>query len=252
MILIKSSRELERMRRAGRLVAECHAALAERIRPGITTAELDAFVEDYIRRRGGTPTYKGYRGFPASICTSVNDVVCHGIPGRQRLREGDVITVDVGVTLDGYHGDSAWTYAVGEVSPEARRLMEIGEACLNAGIAQARPGNRLGDIGHAIQSLAEAHGYGVVRDFVGHGIGRRLHEDPDVPHFGTPGTGIPLRAGMTLCIEPMITLGDWRVLIDDDGWTARTRDGSLSVQYEHTIAITEGEAEILTTLGGSS
>lgn len=246
MILIKSARELELMRRAGRLVAECHAALAERIRPGVTTAELDAFVEDYLRRRGGVPTYKGYRGFPASICASVNDVVCHGIPGRQRLREGDVITVDIGVTLEGYHGDSAWTYAVGQVSQEAQRLMEIGEACLMAGIDQARPGNRLGDVAHAIQSLAEGHGYGVVRDFVGHGIGRQLHEDPDVPHFGKPGTGVRLRPGMTLCIEPMITLGDWRVTIDDDGWTARTLDGSLCVQYEHTIAVTEGEAEILT------
>lgn len=246
MILIKSARELELMRRAGRLVAECHAALAERIRPGVTTAELDAFVEDYLRRRGGVPTYKGYRGFPASICASVNDVVCHGIPGRQRLREGDVITVDIGVTLEGYHGDSAWTYAVGQVSQEAQRLMEIGEACLMAGIDQARPGNRLGDVAHAIQSLAEGHGYGVVRDFVGHGIGRQLHEDPDVPHFGKPGTGVRLRPGMTLCIEPMITLADWRVTIDDDGWTARTLDGSLCVQYEHTIAVTEGEAEILT------
>lgn len=246
MILIKSARELELMRRAGRLVAECHAALAERIRPGVTTAELDAFVEDYLRRRGGVPTYKGYRGFPASICASVNDVVCHGIPGRQRLREGDVITVDIGVTLEGYHGDSAWTYAVGQVSEQAQRLMEIGEACLMAGIDQARPGNRLGDVAHAIQSLAEGHGYGVVRDFVGHGIGRQLHEDPDVPHFGKPGTGVRLRPGMTLCIEPMITLGDWRVTIDDDGWTARTLDGSLCVQYEHTIAVTEGEAEILT------
>jgi len=246
VILIKSARELDLMRQAGRLVAECHAALAPRIRPGVTTAELDAFVEDFLRRHGGIPTYKGYRGYPASICTSVNDEVCHGIPGRRRLREGDVITVDIGVTLNGYHGDSAWTYAVGEVSEEARRLMEVGEACLWAGIAQAREGSRLGDIGHAIQSLAESHGCGVVRDFVGHGIGRRLHEDPDVPHFGTPGTGVRLRAGMTLCIEPMITLGDWRVTIDDDGWTARTADGSLCVQYEHTIAVTDGEPEILT------
>ncbi|HEX6988518.1 MAG TPA: type I methionyl aminopeptidase, partial [Bacillota bacterium] len=163
MILIKSDRELELMRRAGRLVAECHAVLARRIRPGVTTGELDAFVEGYLRRRGGIPTYQGYRGYPASICTSVNDVVCHGIPGSLKLTEGDIITVDIGVTLDGYHGDSAWTYAVGEVSEDARRLMEIGEACLMTGIDQARAGNRLGDVGHSIQALAEEHGLGVVR-----------------------------------------------------------------------------------------
>lgn len=230
------------------MVAECHAALAERIQPGVSTRELDRLVEQILKEKGATPSFKGYRGFQYATCVSVNDVVCHGFPGSRRLKSGDVVTVDIGAYFKGYHGDSAWSYAVGEVSPEVRRLMEVTHEALMAGIAAAQPGNRMGDIGHAIQSLAEAHGYGVVRDFIGHGVGQDLHEPPEVPHFGTPGTGITLRPGMTIAIEPMITMGDWQVKIDDDGWTARTVDGSVCVQYEHTIAITENGPVILTTL----
>lgn len=248
MIKLKSAREIAIMREAGRIVAECHAALAERVVPGVSTRELDSFVESLLRKKGATPSFKGYHGFPASICTSINDVICHGIPGSQRLKDGDVITIDIGAFYQGYHGDSAWTYAVGQVSPEIQKLMDVTLASLMAGIEQARSGNRLGDISHAIQSLAESHGYGVVREFTGHGVGQEMHEDPQVPHYGSPGTGRELRAGMTLAIEPMITMGDWRCTIDADGWTARTVDGSICVQYEHTVAITPDGPEILTQL----
>lgn len=236
------------MREAGRIVAECHAALAERVEPGVSTRELDRFVEKFLRDRGATPSFKGYRGFPGSICVAVDDVICHGIPSSRRLKAGQVITIDVGAYYQGYHGDSAWTYAVGEVSPEIRKLMEVTQQALYAAIDVARPGNRIGDIGHAIQSLVEAHGFGVVREFIGHGVGQGLHEPPEVPHYGTPNTGIALRPGMTIAIEPMVTLGDYRVQIDDDGWTARTVDGSICVQYEHTVLITENGPEILTKL----
>ena len=234
------------MREAGRLVAQCHAALVERVKPGVSTRELDRFVEEFLKERGATPSFKGYRGFPGSICVSVDDVICHGIPSRDRLRAGQVITIDIGAHYKGYHGDSAWTYAVGEVSPEIQKLMDVTREALFAGIAAAQPGNRIGDIGHAIQSLAESHGYGVVRDFIGHGLGQDLHEAPEVPHYGTPGTGFALRPGMTIAIEPMITLGDYHVRVDADGWTARTVDASICVQYEHTIAITDNGPEILT------
>lgn len=248
LIKLKSAREIAIMREAGRIVAECHAALAERVQPGVSTRELDRFVEQFLKDRGATPSFKGYRGFPGSICVSVDDVICHGIPGRDRLKAGQVITIDIGAYYKGYHGDSAWTYAVGEVSPEIRQLMDVTQQCLFAGIEAARVGNRIGDIGHAIQTLAESHGYGVVRDFIGHGLGQELHESPEVPHYGTPGTGLALRSGMTIAIEPMITLGDYRVKVDPDGWTARTSDGSICVQYEHTIAITDNGPEILTKL----
>lgn len=248
LIKLKSAREVAIMRDAGRIVAECHAALAERVQPGVSTRELDRFVEQFLKERGATPSFKGYRGFPGSICVSVDDVICHGIPGPRRLKPGEVITIDIGAHYKGYHGDSAWTYAVGEVSPEIQKLMAVTRDALFAGIAAARAGNRIGDIGHAIQSLAEAHGYGVVRDFIGHGLGQDLHEAPEVPHYGTPGTGFTLRPGMTIAIEPMITTGDYHVQIDGDGWTARTADSSICVQYEHTIAITDNGPEILTLL----
>lgn len=248
MTKLKSPQEIAIMREAGRIVAECHAALADRVRPGVSTAELDGFVEVLIRRRGATPSFKGHEGFPATICVAVNDVICHGIPGDDRLDDGDVITIDIGASYQGYHGDSAWTYAVGKVSPDVARLMDVSRRALFAGIAQARPGNRLGDIGHAIETLAESHGMGVVREFIGHGVGQSLWENPPVPHFGKPGTGLPLRSGMTIAIEPMITLGDWRATVDPDGWTARTVDCSLCAQYEHTIAITEDGPIILTEL----
>lgn len=248
MIKLKSARELAIMREAGRIVAECHAALAERVQPGISTRELDRFIEKFLKERGATPSFKGYRGFPGSICVSVDDVICHGIPSSTRLRAGQVITIDVGAYYQGYHGDSAWTYAVGEISPEVQNLMEVTQQALYAGIAAAQPGNRIGDIGHAIQSVAEPHGYGVVRDFIGHGLGQELHEAPEVPHYGTPNTGFLLRPGMTIAIEPMITLGAYEVKVDADGWTARTVDGSICVQYEHTVAITENGPEIFTKL----
>lgn len=248
LIRLKSQREIAIMRDAGRIVAECHAALAEKIEPGITTKELDEFVEQFLLKHNATPSFKGYNGFPASICASVDDVICHGFPSRKRLKAGQVVTIDIGAYYKGYHGDSAWTYAVGEVSPSVQELMRVTEEALYAAIAVALPGNRMGDIGHAIQSLAESHGFGVVRDYIGHGVGQDLHEPPEVPHYGQPGTGITLRSGMTIAIEPMITLGDWRSKLDPDGWTARTVDGSICVQYEHTIAITDNGPEILTKL----
>ena len=250
MIKLKSQRELAIMREAGAIVAGCHAVLKDYVKPGISTAELDQVAENFLRQKGATPSFKGYRGFPASICTSINDVVCHGIPGSQLLQPGDVISIDIGAYYKGYHGDSAWTYAVEPVDPKIAHLMAIGEECLYAGIAQAVDGNRMGDLAHAVQSVAEGHGYGVVRDFVGHGIGRDLHEPPEVYHAGEPNTGIHLTTGMVLCIEPMITMGDWRVTMDPDGWTVRTRDGSIAVQFEHTVAITDQGPEILTQLPG--
>lgn len=252
MTTLKSPREIAIMREAGRIVAECHAALKERIEPGVSTRELDRFVEQFLRSKGATPSFKNYQVgnlvYPASICVAVNDVICHGIPGPSRLKPGDVITIDIGAYYKGYHGDSAWTYAVGQVSPEVARLMEVTQDCLYAGIAQTKAGNRVGDVGHAIQSLAESHGFGVVRDFTGHGLGQKLHEPPTVPHFGVPGTGAQLKVGMTIAIEPMITLGTWEIKMDPDGWTARTADQSICVQYEHTVAITDEGPVILTEL----
>lgn len=248
MIKLKSPREIAIMRDAGRIVAECHAALAEHVKAGVSTLELDRLVEGWIRQRGASPSFKGHNGFPGSICVAVNDVICHGIPGKYRLKPGDVITIDIGAFYKGYHGDSAWTYTVGDVSPAVRGLMETTLECLHAGIARAVPGSRIGDIGQAIQSLAEGRGMGVVRDFTGHGVGQDLWESPPIPHYGTPGTGVMLRSGMVLAIEPMITLGDWRSRVDADGWTARTVDGSTCVQYEHTVAVTDDGPVILTVL----
>jgi methionyl aminopeptidase len=246
MIVRKSHAEIEKMASAGRVVAETIAHVGERLEPGITTGELDRIAEDFIRSRGGVPTSMGYRGYPAAICISPNEVVVHGIPGAHVVADGDVITIDVGVTLDGFIADSAFTFPVGEVEPEAQRLLETGREALAAGIAQARPGNRVGDISAAVQRLVEANGFAVVRSLVGHGVGRSYHEDPHIPNFGEPGRGPLLSEGMTIAIEPMITAGGADVYVADDDWTISTEDGSLSCHFEHTVAITAEGPLILT------
>lgn len=249
MIILKSPEEIRLLRRAGRLVAEAHARVAELVRPGVTTAELDQAVEELIRKAGGIPTFKGYQGYPASICTSVDHEVIHGIPGPRRLEEGQIVSVDIGATLDGYVGDSAWTYPVGEVAPDVRRLLEVTEEALYRGIDAARVGNRISDIGHAVQSFVEAHGYSVVREFVGHGVGRSMHEDPQVPNYGKPGRGPRIKAGMCLAIEPMVNMGKHHVRILEDQWTAVAVDGLPSAHFEHTVIVTEDGPEILTRRG---
>ncbi|HEY8425471.1 MAG TPA: type I methionyl aminopeptidase [Limnochordales bacterium] len=246
MIVLKRPDEIARMRAAGRIVGQLLEEIGRRIRPGVTTAELDRFAEAFIRERGAIPSFKGYRGYPASICTSVNEQVVHGIPGDRPLREGDILSVDVGVVLDGYHGDAARTFPVGEVDERARRLLEVTEQALWAGIEQARVGRHLSDIGHAIQRLVESAGLSVVREFVGHGIGRQMHEEPQVPNYGLPGRGVRLRAGMTLAIEPMVNEGASDVTILEDQWTAVTVDGSRSAHFEHTVAITDDGPVVLT------
>jgi methionyl aminopeptidase len=246
VIIRKSPQEIERMARAGEVVADVLALLGERARPGVTTEELDALADEFIRSRGGTPTFKGYRGYPASICTSPNDMVVHGIPGMFALSEGDVLSVDVGVTLDGFVADSAYTFPVGDISPDAERLLEGCKAALAGGIEQCRPGNRLSDISHAIQVVTEEHGFSVVRSLVGHGVGRSMHEEPQIPNFGEPGRGPLLSPGMTFAIEPMINAGGAEVVIHEDEWSISTSDGSLSAHFEHTVAITEDAPRILT------
>lgn len=248
MIVTKSRHEIEIMREAGKVVAGCHAALADFIRPGITTMEIDTFVENFIRKHQMEPAQKGYHGYPYASCTSVNDVVCHGFPGDYRLRDGDIITVDMVALYKGLHADSAWSYAVGSISPEAQKLMDVTKESLFKGIEQAVAGNQISDIGHAIQTYAEAQGFAVVRDYIGHGIGRNMHESPEVLHYGPPHKGARLKKGMTLTIEPMVNIGTYECSLDEDGWTARTADGSLSIQYEHTLAITDNGADILTQL----
>lgn len=234
------------MARAGKVVHGCLAVLREAAKPGVTTAELDRRAEDFIRSHGGVPTFKGYRGFPASICTSLNDMIVHGIPGDVHLREGDILSIDVGVTLDEFVADSATTVAIGEVAPEARALMEATHESLNRAIEQCREGRRVGDISHAVQSYVEARGYSVVRNLVGHGIGRDMHEDPQVPNFGPPGKGPRLVEGMVLAIEPMVNMGGYQVEMGDDGWAVYTKDGSLSAHYEHTVAVTKNGPRVLT------
>ncbi|GAP61889.1 MAG: type I methionyl aminopeptidase [Ardenticatenia bacterium] len=248
MIVIKSPREIAIMREAGRLVAQAHEIVRELLKPGITTREIDEKVEAFIRSQNAEPSFKGYHGYPASTCISINEELVHGIPGERRIEEGDIVSVDIGVYYKGYHGDSAWTYAVGPISPVAQRLLEVTERSLYAGIEQARPGNRLSDIGHAVQKVVEAAGFSVVREYVGHGIGREMHEDPQVPNYGEPGRGPRLRPGMTLAIEPMVCVGDWRTRVLSDKWTVVSADGSLTAHFEHTVAITEDGPEILTVL----
>ena len=246
-VIKKTPAEIEAMKAAGRLSAAVLREVGARCVPGMTTLELDEFAEDYIRSHGGTPTFKGYGGFPGSICASINEQVVHGIPSSKvRLKSGDIISIDVGATVDGWAGDNAWTFAVGKVAPDVKRLLNVTEECMWAGISAARPGNKLGDIGHAVQTHAEAHGYGVVRDLTGHGIGREMHEDPSVPNFGEAGHGVRIRQGMTFCIEPMIAMGRWQVHELSDGWTIVTNDHSPAAHYEHTIAVTNGLPELLT------
>jgi methionyl aminopeptidase len=246
VIIRKSPAEIERMARAGRVVADTHALVGEAIRPGVTTAELDKLAEEYIRSQGGVPTFLGYKGFPASLCLSPNDMVVHGIPGGYRLEEGDILSVDVGVTLDGFVADAAFTHAVGSVPQETTRLLEVGQQALAAGVAQARAGNRLTDISHAVQTTTEAAGYSVIRSLVGHGVGRSMHEDPQIPNFGAPGRGPLLQPGMTLAIEPMINAGGPEIVLHDDQWSISTADGTLSCHFEHTVAVTESGPRILT------
>jgi methionyl aminopeptidase len=247
VIIRKSSSEIETMASAGRIVADTIALLGENLRPGMTTAELDELADEYIRSQGGTSSFLDYRGYPASICTSPNDVVVHGIPDGTTLSEGDILSVDVGVILDGFVADSAYTFPVGDVPPRAERLLEGCQAALAAGIAQCRPGNRLSDVSHAIQKATEEAGFSVVRSLVGHGIGRSMHEDPQIPNYGPPGRGPELAAGMTLAIEPMINAGTPDVYLHDDGWSISTADGSLSAHFEHTVAVTDEGPRVLTS-----
>jgi len=246
MVIRKSRREIEKMAGAGRVVAEVLERMGEVVEPGITTADLDRIAEQLIRDRGGVPTFKGYNGFPASLCTSPNSMVVHGIPGPYRLEEGDMMSVDVGVTLDGFVADSAYTFAVGEIDDDAQLLLDVCRAALEAAVAEARPGNRIGDISAAVQRTTEAAGFSVIRSLVGHGVGRSMHEEPQVPNFGEPGRGLELAPGMTTAIEPMITAGRPDVHVADDGWSISTNDDSLSAHFEHTVAVTDDGPLVLT------
>lgn len=252
MIYKKSPEEIALMARAGRVVADTLDRLQEALRPGVTTAELDRLAAEAIAAAGGEASFLGYRGFPASICTSPNEVIVHGIPSEEVvLEEGDIVSIDVGVFMGGFHADSAWTFAVGDVSTEIAELLKVTEAALDAALEQCEPGKRLGDVGHAVQAVVEAAGFSVVREYVGHGVGRNLHEDPHVPNYGTPGRGAPLTPGMTLAIEPMVNLGEpWTETLAD-GWTVVTADRSPSAHFEHTVAIVEGGRQVLTARGGT-
>lgn len=247
MITIKTPSEIEKMRAAGAIVRDTLLMIEEYVKPGISTAELDAKVEEFIRKSGAIPSFKNYNGFPASACISIDEVVVHGIPSERQLKEGEIVSVDVGAIYKGYQGDAARTFAVGKVDDDKRKLMEVTRQSFFEGIKNAREGRRLGDIGHAIQEYCEGYGYGVVREMAGHGIGRHMHEDPIIPNYGAAGTGVLLKKGYTLAIEPMITLGSPAIKINQyDGWTCSTRDGKPSAHYENTILITGDEPEILT------
>ncbi|MGG7178944.1 type I methionyl aminopeptidase [Clostridium paraputrificum] len=248
MIIIKNNHEIDLMRDAGRIVAETLLLVEEKVKPGITTAELDRIAEEFITKHGAKPSFKGLYGFPSSLCISVNEQVVHGIPGAYILKEGDIISVDCGALLNGFHGDAARTFPVGKVSQEAQKLIDVTRDCFFEGIKFAQVGNRLTDISHEIQSYVEDSGFSVVRDFVGHGIGKNVHEDPEVPNFGRPGRGPKLSAGMVLAIEPMINIGSYRVRTLEDDWTVVTSDGSLSAHYENTVAILPDGPEILTLI----
>ena len=248
MIMVKTATDLAAMRRAGQAAAQALQTVVAGVRPGATTAQLDRIAEARIRELGGEPSFLGYRGFPASICTSVNDEVVHGIPGPRRLVEGEIISLDLGVVLDGFHGDLAVTVPVGKVSPAVARLLRVTAEALEIGIRAIRPEGRLGDVGAAIQRYVEQHGFSVVREFAGHGIGRKLHEDPQIPNFGSPGNGVVLRRGMTLAIEPMVNMGTSEVVMDPDGWTVRTRDHKPSAHFEHTVAVGDEGPIVLTRL----
>lgn len=248
-VIIKSPQEIDLMRQAGQVVAKTIKVLLKEVRPGITTGELDAIAHKCMLEAGSKPSFLGYRGFPATICTSINEEIVHGIPGKRILREGDILSLDVGAIVGGYHGDSATTVGVGKITPEAEKLLRVSEGSLTAAIRQCRAGARMGDVSWAVQQYAEGQGFSVVKEYVGHGIGRALHEEPSVPNFGAPGKGMVLKPGMVLAIEPMVNVGEWRTRLLDDNWTVVTEDGSLSAHFEHTVAITEGEPEVLTARG---
>ncbi|MEW6615320.1 MAG: type I methionyl aminopeptidase [Thermodesulfobacteriota bacterium] len=248
MIILKSKEEIELLRKSNWIVVHILKALRKIIKPGITTLELDSYAEEQIKKRGAIPAFKGYRGFPASLCVSVNEQLVHGIPDSRRLKEGDIVSLDLGVVLNGFYGDAAITVPVGKISQEAARLLDVTQNALYKGIEQAKAGGRLHDISYAIQSWVEGNGFSVVRDFVGHGIGRNLHEEPQIPNFGLPNRGVQLKAGMVLALEPMVNVGTWRVKVEPDGWTVVTMDGSLCAHFEHTIAITDDGPDILTLI----
>lgn len=248
MIILKSSDEIEKMRRASRIVAEVIQELEPMVRPGVTTRDLDRRAEELMKKKGASPAFKGYRGYPCVLCTSVNETVVHGIPDNRSLKEGDIVGIDCGVVVDGFYGDSARTFAVGRIDEASQRLLDVTRESLDRGIEAMSVGNRIHDISWAVQACVEAAGFSVVRDFVGHGIGRSLHEDPQVPNFGKPQTGIKLSAGMVLAIEPMVNAGGPEVKVLDDGWTAVTIDGRRSAHFEHTIALTEKGAEVLSRI----
>ena len=249
MITIKNETQIEKMRKAGELLHSVLEALRAEIEPGVTTLHLDQMAEKLIRQAGAIPSFKGFEGFPYSICASVDDQVVHGFSNKKKLRQGQLLSVDCGLILDGWQSDSAFSVLVGGGSPEAQKLIDVTEECFWIGANMAREGNRVGDLSHAIQMHAEKHGYGVIRDLCGHGIGQEMHEDPSVPNFGRPGRGVKLQKGMTIAIEPMIAMGTWRVFLDDDGWTVHTQDGKLCSHYEHTVLVTDGEPEILSYPG---
>ncbi|TYR78542.1 type I methionyl aminopeptidase [Priestia megaterium] len=248
MIICKTPREIAIMREAGRIVALTHQELKKHIQPGITTKELDAIAEKIIRQHDAIPSFKGYNGFRGSICASVNEELVHGIPGKRKLNEGDIISIDIGAKYNGYHGDSAWTYGVGKISEESQQLLDVTEQSLYKGLEQAKPGERLSNISHAIQTYAESQNFSIVREYVGHGVGQELHEDPQIPHYGPPNKGPRLRPGMVLAVEPMVNAGTRYVKTLSDNWTVVTVDGKMCAHFEHTIAITETGYEILTTL----
>jgi methionyl aminopeptidase len=251
VIYYKSAREVGFMRQAGHVLAGVVDMLRETVRPGLSTAEIDEEVDDFIRRHQAASAFKGYRGFPATTCISINEEVVHGIPSaHRRVKEGDIVGLDLGCIVEGYYADCAFTLAVGDVPANVQKLLDVTRESLDLAIEQCRPGRRLSDISHAVQSHVERHGFGVVRAFVGHGIGRALHEEPQVPNFGEPGRGPQLRPGMVLAIEPMVTIGSFEVKVLDDGWTAVTKDGSLAAHFEHTVAVTDGAPEVLTSVTG--
>lgn len=246
MITIKSKREIELLKIAGNIVYQTHQYLKPYIKEGITTKELDKLAEDFIRSKDATPSFKGYEGFPSTLCTSINSEVVHGFPSDRKLKNGDIISIDIGACYKGYHGDSAWTYAVGEVDDKTRKLLEDTEKSLFVGLAQVKPGNRIGDIGYAIEQYAHKHNLGVVKELCGHGVGTSVHEDPEVPNYGIPNTGSRLKEGMVIAVEPMLTLGRPDIFIHDNNWTIDTQDGSLSAHFEHTVVVTKDGYQILT------
>ena len=246
MITIKSKREIELLKNAGNIVYQTHQYLKPYIKEGITTKELDKLAEDFIRSKDATPSFKGYEGFPSTLCTSINSEVVHGFPSDRKLKNGDIISIDIGACFKGYHGDSAWTYIVGEVDDKTKQLLEDTEKSLFVGLEQVKPGNRIGDIGYAIEQYARKHNLGVVRELCGHGVGTSVHEDPEVPNYGIPNTGPKLKEGMVIAVEPMLTLGSPKVFLHDNDWTVDTQDGSLSAHFEHTVVVTKDGYQILT------